>query len=255
MRKQVKWCMGPVWGLFLIMTIEASCTVVKEDRTDCPCALHIELSGLPSYPVNLSLSGKGYQQEWEIGRDTSLLAMVPKSGVQLLAIAGTSLPRENAVRIPLGFDCPPLYLHTEWLETPEDSSRVKVQLQKHFCTLSLSFDGPAGWGEPYWAEVRGPVEGLSLEGEPLEGDFSCRLDVGNRIRLPRQNAEDALWLDIAMPDRVIRSFALSHYMQDAGYDWSADNLDDLPLQINLSVTALTFRTGRWEQVVPLDVEI
>ena len=255
MHNLAKMCIGPVWGLFLIIMIEASCTVIRENRTDCPCALHIELSDLPSYPVHLSLSGNGYQQEWKVERDTSLLAMVPKSGVQLLAIAGTSPPREDAVRIPLGFDCPPLYLHTEWLETPADSSRVKVQLQKHFCTLSLSFDGPAGWGEPYWAEVRGAVEGLTTEGEPVDGRFSCRLDVGNAIRLPRQAPEKELWLDIAMPDRVVRSFALGNYMLDAGYDWTAPDLDDLPLQVNLSVTALTFRTNHWSRVVPLEIEI
>lgn len=255
MEKRLYSCPGTLGLFFLGLYAMASCTAIKENRTQCPCALTVEVSGLPAWPLSLSLSGNGFREERQVERDTTLLIMVPKSGVQLLALSGASLPQGDAIRIPPGFDCPPLYLQTEWIETPGDSARVKVQLHKHFCTLSLSFDGPPGWGEPYWAEVRGSVEGLSLEGDPLEGGFICRLDSGNSIRLPRQAPDEELWLDIAMPDRIVRSFALGNYMQDAGYDWTAPDLEDLPLQVRLSVTALTLRTGHWTRVVPLNVEI
>ena len=58
-----------------------------------------------------------------------------------------------------------------------------------------------------------------------------------------------------MPDCVVRSFALGHYMLEAGYDWTAPDLEDLPLQLDLSVTAISFRMGNWSTVIPLDVEI
>ena len=248
-------CVGAVGGVFLACVVWASCSVVKEDRTDCPCALRVELYHLPAWPVSLSFTAAGFREEMKVSGDTTLLVRVPKGGVQMLAVAGAALPQDKAFRIPPGYDCPPLYLQTEWLETPGDSARVKVQLHKHFCTLSLSFDGPAGWGEPYWAEVRGSVDGLSLEGTPQEGPFSCRLDTGGSIRLPRQGAEDELWLDIAMPDRVVRSFALGNYLLEAGYDWQAPDLEDLPLQICLSVTTLIFRIRHWNTVIPLDIEI
>lgn len=246
---------GLLCPAFLGLILYSSCSVVKEDRTDCPCALTVEVSGLPSWPVSLSFSGENFREQMEVGGDTTLLVMVPKSGVQMLALSGTSLPQGKDIQIPRGFDCPPLYLHTEWLETPGDSARVKVQLHKHFCKLSLTFDGPPGWGEPYWTELRGRVEGLSLDGEPIEGDFSCRLDRGGSVRLPRQSPQEELWLDIAMPDRVVRSFALGNYLLQAGYDWTAADLEDQPLQIDLSVTNISFRTGRWSTVIPLEVEI
>jgi hypothetical protein len=58
-----------------------------------------------------------------------------------------------------------------------------------------------------------------------------------------------------MPDRVVRSFALGNYLLQAGYDWTAPDLEDQPLQIDLSVTNISFRTGRWSTVIPLEVEI
>lgn len=231
----------------------ASC--IKEDRTACPCVLSIEVCGMPTYPVNLALEGAGYSETLQASCDTVITVRVPKSGVNLVAIAGTSLPSGNSVSIPLGYDCPPLYLSNEWIDTQADEASVTVQLHKHFCALSLSFDGPPGWGEPYWANVRGRVDGLSLEGEPQEGDFSCRLDTGNDIRLPRQHPEEELWLDISMPDMVVRSFALGNYMQDAGYDWTAHDLEDLSLKIDLSVTAITISTDYWSVLIPMDVEI
>lgn len=241
--------------ILLVCLTWVSCSVVKEDRTHCPCALRVDLYQLPASPVSLSLTAEGFREELTVRGDTTLLVQVPRGGVQLLAVAGAGLPQGDAFRIPSGYDSPPLYLHTEWLETRADSARVQVQLHKHFCTLSLGFDGPEGWGEPYWAEVRGRVNGLGLDGMPREGDFSCRLDRGGSVRLPRQEADEELWLDIAMPDRVVRSFALGNYMQEAGYDWSAPDLEDLSLQVLLSVTTLHIRSRHWSTLIPLDKEI
>ena len=244
----------PVWGLILALEV-ASCSLVREDRTDCPCELTVEILGQPAYPVSLSLTGEGFREEWEIPRDTVLRLSVPSPGVQLLALAGTSPPQGHTIHIPEGCDCPPLYLHTEWVETVKDSARVAVHLEKHFCTLSLLVEGSSGNGNPLQAGVRGCVEGLTLEGEPLKGSFTCRLDPGDSIRLPRQDPEEELWLDICMPEGVVRSFALGNYMLEAGYDWTAPSLRDLSLEVKLSVTHLTFHTGRWTTNIPIKLEI
>ena len=53
--------MGMVGGMLLTLITWTSCTVVKEDRTDCPCALYVELYKLPSWPVNLSFTGSGFR--------------------------------------------------------------------------------------------------------------------------------------------------------------------------------------------------
>ena len=73
--------------------------------------------------------------------------------------------------------------------------------------------------------------------------------------LPRQLPESELWLDLTTPEGTVRSFALGNYMLDAGYDWTAPDLADLPLQLNLSLTAITLRMGMWETVIPLEIEI
>ena len=230
-----------------------SCSV-KESRTDCPCTLRIELRGLPG-PADVQLVAGDYQASYHAGGDTVMVVQAPKGDIHLMAVSGAALEPDQPLRIPLGFECPPVYLYAAPVNTRCDSTRVSVELNKHFCTLSLTLEGPAGWGEPYWAEVRGSVEGLDREGNPSGGAFNCRLDTGLSVRLPRQNPDDALWLDITMPDRVVRTFPLGSYMLDAGYDWTAPSLADLPLQINLSVTEIIVRMGLWTQVIPLTLDI
>jgi hypothetical protein len=241
--------LGAIVGLFILL----SCSV-KENRTLCPCALTIELYNLPS-PVSVQVVAGDHRATYTARQDTVMLVQVPKGKIRLMAVCGARLEPEENLEIPFGYECPPVYLYSDLVNTLCDSTRVNVQLNKHFCTLSLSFDGPNGWGEPFWAQIRGNVNGLDREGQPTEGDFSCRLDAGFTVRLPRQAPDEELWLDISMPDQVVRSFALGTYMQQAGYDWTAPDLDDLPLQIQLSVTELLLLSGLWKTEIPIEADI
>ena len=58
-----------------------------------------------------------------------------------------------------------------------------------------------------------------------------------------------------MPDRLLRTFSLGAYMEKAGYDWTAPDLQDLDLRLSLSVTAFTVRIGLWSDTSPMEVVI
>ena len=241
------------WGAIIGLLLLFSCSV-KENRTLCPCALSIELHDLPG-PVSVQVVAGDHRATYKARQDTVMLIQAPKGKIRLMAVCGARLEPEDNLEIPYGFECPPVYLYSDLVNTLCDSTRVSVQLNKHFCTLSLDFDGPTGWGEPFWAQIRGNVSGLDREGQPREGDFTCRLDAGMTVRLPRQSPDEELWLDISMPDQVVRSFALGTYMLEAGYDWTAPDLDDLPLQIRLSITELLLQSGLWKTVIPIEADI
>lgn len=231
----------------------ASCSV-KEDRESCPCTLYITLEHLQSSPVKIVVDSKNGQEVFQAYGDTVVLARPGKGRISVNAVAGATVNPDGKVEIPYGFDSPPVYLFSREMDvTGKDADSVKVQLHKHFCKLSIAFSGPPGWGEPYWTEVQGPVNGLHWDGTPAEGPFSCRLDDGMSIRLPRQFPEQTLLMDITMPDRVVRTFDLGYYLDLAGYDWTGADLEDRTLEINLSVTALTLRIGHWSTVIPLEI--
>jgi len=238
---------------FFLILATASCSV-KEDRESCPCALYITLEHLQLTPVKIVVDSENGEEEFQAYGDTVVLARPHKGIIKVKAVAGATVNPHGKVEIPYGFDSPPAYLFsTEMDITGKEVDSVKVQLHKHFCNLSIAFSGPPGWGEPYWTEVRGPVDGLLWDGTPTEGQFSCRLDDGMSVRLPRQYPNQTLLMDITMPDRVVRSFNLGYYLELAGYDWTGADLEDRTLEIDLSVTALTLRIDHWSTVIPLEI--
>lgn len=242
--------------ILLSCVFEVSCTAIREDRSLCPCALTVEVTGLPAWPVYLSLTGENFQMEMDIPQDSCFTVDVPRSGVRLLALSGATPGPEGVLRFPEGSAAPELYLHTEKVETAGETARVKARLHKQFCTLSLTYSSPAEWDDlPYWIALRGNVNGLSLAGEPLHGPFSCRLSPDKPTRIPRQLPLDELWLEVTLSDRVLRSFALGHYMMEAGYDWYAPDLEDLSIEIHCSLTALNIRSRHWGVCIPLKLEI
>lgn len=240
--------------LLLSIVFWASCKLVKEDRRYCPCTLSVVLRDLPAYPLALYVNGA-----WagEADADTTLAVWVEKGPrADVVALSGARLLEDGCVHILYGLQAPPLYAFSGVADCSGETGSVTVQLQRHFCTLSLAFEGPPGWGEPYRVQVRGVVGGFRpLDGQPLEGPFLCTLDADYCCRLPRQFASARLWLDIVLPDRILRSFPLDEYLRLAGYDWTAPDLADIPLQINLSITEIRFHMGAWSTVVPLEITI
>ena len=160
----------------------------------------------------------------------------------------------DGVHIPYGSQSPPLYLYHGVISAQSEALRVNATLHKNFCRLTLVLDGTPGDGEPIGISVRGVVDGISLDGRPALGDFSCKA-VSGVCSLPRQAPSDRLLLDIVMEDKVVRTFALGTYIREAGYDWTGTDLEDITIHISLSVTHIRFRIGDWSEEQCISVEI
>lgn len=238
---------------FLTLFLSASCTV-KESRRGCPCLLRLFFADTVTRRMHLFVVGEGFSYAAEVASDTALSLSVPRTGVQVVASTGAALLPGEGLRIPEGYGCPPLRACCAWVDTDAETVALHPVLRKAHCKLSLAFEGPQGWGTPYWCMVRGGVAGFSPEGVPVEGAFSCRLDNGGWVFLPRQQEQLPLWLDIALPDQVVRTFPLGRYMLEAGYDWNREDLEDMPLLIRLSVSRLSLLLPSGEEVVfPVEI--
>lgn len=248
---------GAVAAVLLLLFTAISCTV-KENRAHCPCLLAVRISAVRSPPATFVCISEQDAANINVPGDTLFHVPVPRGRVLALAYAGVEgIPHpEEGCTAPPGHAFPPLYLASASVEASGDSVAVHLPLRKQFCTLSLTLEGPPGWAEPYAMEVCGEVCGVSLDGAPLPGSFRAPLSAPFAVRLPRQHPEDPLWLNVRMPaDSVLRRFNLGAVLQDAGYDWTAPDLEDLDLTLELSVTAVTFRSGLWSTTVPLDIII
>lgn len=237
-------CAG-LWSLSVVLVLE-SCNAVLENRQDCPCTLSVVMEDVPEYPVRLYVNG-----EWagEALCDTTLQVWVERgTEASVLAISGMYPDEAGLADIPYGDQCPPVYVFSGMADCRQESGSIRVVMQKHFSTLSLNFGGKV----PFQAEVRGCVKGLAIpEGDPLPGEFHCRLDDDFCCRLPRQREDDQLWLDIVLNDGVLRSFPLDAYLRASAFDWEAPDLGDISLQVDLSATEICFARQEWGSAFPL----
>ena len=231
---------------------------VKEDRSACPCLLVLEFSSLPVTPVMVSVEGEGCSLLHRVHSDTLLALSVPKTELSVSVTGGALPDAVEGVRIPLGEEAPPLYLYHASVSSDAEQVLLPVYLRKQFCQLTLAFSGPPGYGPPFQVEVEGFADGWARDGSPSEGPFSYRLLPGEdgraTLRLPRQR-DDSLLMHILFSDQVVRTFALGAYIADAGYDWTAPDLKDLTLNVDVSVTSVTLSTDLWTHTEDIELWI
>ena len=240
--------------LVLALLLLSACSV-KEDRSRCPCVLEVSVTGAPA---RLRCEGEDYREERDCQQDTLLRLGVPRSGVMLSALRGAERGEEGGVRIPPGYESPPLWLDALPLDTDGEAASAALHPHKAVCSLTVVCDGPPGGGEPYWVEIIGNVNGWEADGTLSEGPFSCRCIPGPdgrfTVRLPRQR-DASLRMDILFSDRIVRSFALGTALARDGYDWSAQDLPDRELTLRLSLTDIALDSDLWSEKVLLDFEI
>ena len=307
---------------------------IKENQAACPCALTLELTGLPVSPVVLGVTGgeagTGYDHESGSGTgtgsgfgfgfgfgsgagsrfsftevihtDTVIVLPVPKGELTVTAVGGALAEGDGSIWIPEGEEAPPLYLFHADVSTMADQVVLPVLLHKQYCSLELVFSGPPGYGPPFEVLVEGFYSGWSADGSPLPGPFSRRLLVGTAssrssypshpmglsgsgsglgsmgladsdldlgsmgllgsggaggrsvLRLPRQG-DDSLLMHIVFSDRIVRTFALGSYIAASGYDWAALDLEDLTLNVDISLTSVTVSTDLWSKTEEMEVWI
>lgn len=243
--------------LLVPLLLLPSCSI-KENRAACPCALTLELTGLPVRPVVLDVVGEGYSCVEVVHTDTVIVLPVPKGELAVSAVGGALAEEDGSVLIPEGEEAPPLYLFYADVSTEAEQVVLPIVLRKQYCALELLFTGPPGYGPPFEVAVEGFSGGWQPDGSPAPGAFSRRLlpatDGRAVLRLPRQG-DDSLLMHIVFSDRIVRTFALGSYIAASGYDWTAPDLGDLTLHVDISVTSVTISTDLWSRTEELEVWI
>ena len=264
---------GLLRPLLLSLSLFVVSCSIKENRAECPCVLTLELIGLPVRPVVLGVAGEGYSFTEVVHADTVIVLPVPKGELAVSAVGGALAEGDGTIRIPAGEEAPPLYLFHASVSTASEQVVLPVLLHKQFCSLELVFNAPPNYGPPYEVTIEGGFCGWLPDGSPLAGPFSRRMvpdgspapapfsrhllpgSYGRAVlRLPRPG-DDSLLMHIVFSDRIVRTFALGSYIAASGYDWSAPDLEDLTLNVDISVTSVTISTDLWSRTEEIELFI
>ncbi|MGM9735542.1 MAG: hypothetical protein ACI3ZL_03935 [Candidatus Cryptobacteroides sp.] len=252
-------------ALLLLSALCAGC-FVKEDRSDCPCRLVLDFSQVDVSVVDsasvVALAGGDVVLMETVHSDSfgkEYIASLPREDEVFLAVLscleGFS-EGDDAMIIPYGMDCPPVYMFTAVIDSKCEYLRKTVALRKNFCRLKVHVQN--GEEFPFRLVVRGDVDGYKTDGRPSEGDFRCsasEIDDGVfTVVLPRQT-DSSLELDVDDGTDVLKTFALGEILAASGYDWTAPDLPDVTLGIDYARTELSVSIQGWDKVYSFDFVI
>ena len=231
-------------GLVLVLVCCVSCSIM-EDRDRCPCSLTLDVKAPGE--VRVLLEGKDFGMDRTFPGDTSVTCLAPRPSVRVTSVCGAVW--DGGVRIPQGEECPPLYLGVCRMDTNKEVSREDVPLHRQYCQMSMKFKCPQGW-KPLNLELRGNVCGYGRDGRPIEGDFAFRPELSStglcKARIPRQ-LDGSLVMDFGGGF----VFALGKYIIESGYDWEARDLADIDLDVDISLTTISFHFDGWTRTEEL----
>ena len=179
----------------------------------------------------------------------------------------------DEIRIPVGEQMDSLYGYFRMFYTRCESVLCDVELHKEFCTVSFTL-GEDGYTSPYDIEVWGNVAGVSAwDLMPVLGEFRYAPMQENgvyQVRVPRQvdNSLELVMLEI--PDQVgydgeragddgervvVDRLPLGEYIARSGYDWTAEDLADVNVALDLEMQQVMITVSGWDGVVVMDIVI
>jgi len=211
---------------------------------------------------------------------------VPRGSVGVSAVAfGNEIPGRTGydgksaeydgdeIRVPVGEQMDSLYGFFKMYHTRCESILCDVELHKEFCTVSFTL-GEDGYSSPYRIEVWGNVAGVSAwDLMPVQGEFRYAPILKNgvyQVRVPRQvdNSLELVMLEI--PDQVgydgeragndgervvVDRLPLGEYIARSGYDWTAEDLADVNVALDLEMQQVMITVSGWDGVVVMDIVI
>ena len=214
---------------------------------------------------------------------------VPRGSVGVSAVAfGNEIPGRagydgksagydgDEIRVPVGEQMDSLYGFFKMYHTRCESVLCDVELHKEFCTVSFTL-GEDGYTSPYDIEVWGNVVGVSAwDLMSVKGDFRYAPMQKNgvyQVRVPRQVDNSLEMVMLEMPDQVghdgrspvragddgertvVDRLPLGEYIARSGYDWTAEDLADVNVALDLEMQQVMITVSGWDGVVVMDIVI
>lgn len=247
-----------------IMCLSSICGCsVKEDREDCPCRLFLDMARTDMKamsPLALYVSSDEEPVCEAVLTDPveTYMVEVPRTGLYVQVWSGgRDMVSRQGLAIPMGSDCPRVYMHSSFVVADGDYVRDTVVMRKNHCVLTMLF---SEMESPYALVLSGEVAGYDLTGAPRQGKFQVpvpvdtTMSVPTQVCLPRQNGGELL-LEIADRSGNIRTFPLHKYIAATGYDWTEPDLKDLKLTLNYTMTAVSLVIQGWDEEFVFDIVI
>ena len=252
------------------LALLCSCSI-KEDRRECPCYLEL----VPDERMEACPQGRLMVSVFE-GERTEFRTVFTPRQVDESDYGDISLKRgyvdvnalwgvfHGVVRgfnymLPEGSQMDSLYASTRrGVDATGETAKASIFDAKQFCTIVIKLL-PEGEESPFELLFRGNVAGLDLRTlRPAHGVFRSSAQKQGpslfSLRVPRQD-DASLMLDFLQDDKTVFSFELGRCILEMGYDWTAESLEDIELEIDYAHASISVIVGGWEMSWAYSIEI
>lgn len=223
---------------FLLLPV--SCTV-KEEREGCPCWLEIDVSACSRHDDVVYLKG-WHGKESQMGDKVYLsdypeifVKKVNRGSISYRAYMGlnTSSASGNAIIIPEGCESDMLYAYAADINTEGEEAHDRIIPHKQFTAVSMKISGDVSG-----IAVDGNTSGFDVaEMAPVPGAFHIEKESDGSgefmFRIPRQKDKELI-LHVIFDGTIRHTLQLGDIITKTGYDWAAEDLEDIYISINLT---------------------
>lgn len=260
----------------LMVVFSIVCCSIKENRSECPCLLILDLSDNSGIGADIWVSsGNDFLYHDKVGPEDiqkPYVIEVPKSRINLnvyslgqntsgdIGMSGYTdanyIGQDASFKIPYGEDCPPVHMFCKIIEIDSEVHKETVSLNKNYCRINLKVVAKTEY--PEIISMNGKICGYGNDGQPKEGDFYFEPEIDSEgycsICVPRQQ-DGSLRLSVSNEKGVLRDFSVGEYIIASGYDWSAENLEDIEMVIDYASISIVFTVFGWENTFSTEVII
>lgn len=240
-----------------------SCSI-KEDRTPCPCYLDVAFEDREHIKDPVTLIGWTDERKFDVRVNTAdypdtYTQKVEKSMIAFGAAEGMAscIQDGHFITVPLGSECDSLYAFRETVDCTGEMAYTTVRFHKQFATVFLNIGRQASQMKDYSFAVRGNGCGFDmLTYGAVQGDFRCiPATSGNMVqfRLPRQ-ADGSLAVTVTYRDGESLEFPLGRYIERIGYNWSAEDLQDIFITLDIINGRISVGVADWENAEDFDLK-
>lgn len=254
-----EWFGRAVICLFVLFA--AGCSV-REDRSVCPCLLILDftqssdMAGACSWEdVAWAVRSTDFFARGRFPADdlpAEYVVETPRAPVTLTIVSGDEglFDPEEGLLIPEGAEAPPVFGQVAAFDGVQMEIPVAVSLHKRYALLEVRL---WDWDQAglSWS-VNGSICGYGPQLEPLRGDFCVPLMPDGegrcRVSLPAQ-MDGTLTLCARRYGEIERIFAIGQYILESGYDWNAQDLENIVLEIDYVDGSARIKIDQWSKTI------
>lgn len=244
----------------MALFIVTSCSV-KESRDGSPCTLYVDSGDMCPLTVALwkgddiidaAASDKPKVFEFTVKRSDLLLVTAYRARTSSY-YNGVLTLRDNA---PVDS----VYAYHKEVDCNWEMQRDTVNQCKQFATVTININiRPGHEYYPDSLRIRSLWCGVNVNNyKSVAGSYSCTFvntGVQQSFRVLRQG-DDYLKLDFLRKHLgVVTTINLGEMLDEAGYDWTEDDLKDIEVSIDAAATRLVITIKDWSTGNPIVIEI